>query len=57
MSMEIDAETKLSLGFALLAMVLGLAVDLLLNQSDVLAIAVVIAVGLVLPRFVAKLYL
>lgn len=55
--MEIDARTKLSLGFALLAMMLGLAVDLLLNQSDVLAIAVVIVVGLVVPRFVAKLYL
>lgn len=52
--MEIDAETKRSLLFAVLALVLGLATDVLLNQPDWVAFAVVLAVGLVVPRILAR---
>jgi cell division protein FtsW (lipid II flippase) len=52
--MEIDAQTKLSLAFALLALVLGLAVDLVLNQPDWVAFVVVLVVGLGVPRLLAR---
>lgn len=52
--MDLDADTKRSLAFAALALVLGLAVDLLLNQPDWVAFAVVIVVGMVVPRLLAR---
>lgn len=52
--MDLDAETKRSLAFAVLALVLGLAVDLFLNQPDWVAFAVVIVVGMVVPRLLAR---
>lgn len=52
--MDIDAETKRSLGFAVLALVLGLATDVLLNQPDWVAFAVVLVVGLLVPRLLAR---
>ncbi|AEN05600.1 hypothetical protein [Halolamina sp.] len=53
--MNLNAETKLSLAFAVLALVLGLAVDVLLNQPDWVAFAVVLGVGMGAPRLVQKL--
>lgn len=53
--MEFDAETKRSLAFAVVALVLGLAVDLLLNQPDWVAFVVVLVVGIVIPRLLTSL--
>jgi hypothetical protein len=53
--MNLDAETKLSLAFAVVALVLGLAVDVLLNQPDWVAFAVILVVGIGAPRLVQKL--
>lgn len=52
--MELDADTKRSLLFAVLALALGLAVDLWLNQPDWVAFAVVLVVGIVVPRLLAR---
>lgn len=47
---ELDAETKLYLGFAVLALVLGVAVDVFAGQPDWVAFAVILVVGMVAPR-------
>jgi hypothetical protein len=47
---ELDGETKLYLGFALLALVLGIAVDVYAGQPDWVAFAVILIVGMVAPR-------
>ncbi|MEF8799495.1 MAG: hypothetical protein V5A38_01440 [Halolamina sp.] len=52
---ELDEETKLYLGFALLALVLGIAVDVYAGQADWVAFAVILIVGMVAPRVAMKL--
>ncbi|MFB6220588.1 MAG: hypothetical protein ABEH90_04030 [Halolamina sp.] len=52
---ELDAETKLYLGFAVLALILGLAVDIYASQPDWVAFAVVLIVGMAAPRLAMKL--
>lgn len=49
---ELDAETKIHLGFAALALVLGVAVDVYAGQPDWVAFVVILLVGMVAPRLV-----
>lgn len=52
---ELDTETKLYLAFAVLALVLGLAVDVYAGQPDWVAFAVILVVGMGAPRLAMKL--
>lgn len=51
----LSREQQVSLGFAVVAVVLGLGLDLLTAQPDWLVIVIVAVVGLVLPRLFLKL--
>ena len=53
---ELDAETKLYLGFALLALVLGIVVDIYAGQPDWVAFAVILLVGMVAPRVAMRFF-
>lgn len=48
-------ENLVSIAFAVLGMILGLAVDFLTNQPDWVALVVVVLVGLVAPRLYLRL--
>lgn len=52
---ELDTEMKLYLGFAALALVLGVAVDVFARQPDWVAFAVILGVGMVAPRVATRL--
>jgi len=52
---ELGLETKIYLSFAVLALVLGLAVDVYAGQPDWVAFAVILVVGMLAPRIVTKL--